>query len=603
MVTGLHGDPAKRSGSHAKRVRAVAYVRMSTDLQEFSPENQLTAIMGYAEERGFDVVRVYDDAGRSGLRADNRPGHRRLMGEIESGRADFDAVITYDVSRWGRFQDADEPGYYEHICSRAGIQLHYCAEQFENDGSLTSNVVKSIKRLMAGEFSRELSKKVSAGRDLLIKKGFRQGGMAGYGLRRMLIDEHGNRKGELAFGERKSLQTDRVILVPGPSNEVETVRRIYKMFVNEGQTESEIAAILNQEKILTYLQRQWTYTTVRGVLTNPKYIGDNVSNRVATKLNQKRVANTPDKWVRAERIFEPIVDRELHYAARAIVEQRSRRLSNDQVLELLRGLLMEAGRLSCLIIDERESMLSSSAIADRFGSLHNAYKLVGYRSGRDHRYIEEKHAWQDIIARRAFNEYRPEELIAVYDTRSPDSDSEVVEEIQAYIILSIERVLDYFLGHGDLNNNVSERKHLARSSIYDALLDPMSQDGLSLRRYFRRTIHNRCVDALRKQLQYRRRFSVLESSDIDLADDHLDDDADGPYEGRSVPTEDRLNLEIDLKNMWLAIAHAGRRLTLEMLIKGYTQEEIALAAGVSDRQVRRWLKSLKDEASKKTDME
>lgn len=212
-------------------------------------------------------------------------------------------------------------------------------------------------------------------------------------------------------------------------------------------------------------------------------------------------------------------------------------------------------------------------------------------------------AWQDIIVRRAFNEYRPEELITVYDTRSPDSDSTVVEEIQAYIIWSIERVLDYFLGHGDLNNNVSERKHLARSSVYDALLDPTSQDGLSLRRYFRRTIHNRCVDALRKQFQYRRRFSVLESSDIDLGDDHLDDDPDGPYEGPSVRTEDRLNLEIDLKNMWLAIAHAGRRLTLEMLIKGYTQEEIALAAGVSDRQVRRWLKSLKDEASKKPDME
>ena len=405
MVTNLYGIRANGSEGH-RSIRAVAYVRMSTDLQEFSPENQLAAIMGYAKQRGFEVIRVYDDAGRSGLRADNRPGHRRLMAEIESGRADFEAVIIYDISRWGRFQDVDEPAYYEHICSRAGIQLHYCAEQFENDGSLTSNVVKSIKRLMAGEFSRELSKKVSAGQALLIKKGFRQGGMAGFGLRRMIIDERGNRKLELALGDRKSLQTDRVILVPGPPHEVETVRRIYKMFVDERRKESEIAAILNDEKILTYLRQPWTRLSVRGVLTNPKYIGDNVFNRVSSKLKQKRVVNTPDQWIRVERTFEPIVDPQLQYAAVAIIEERSRRLSNSELLVLLRELLMERGTLSSLIIDERETMLSSSAIATRFGGLPRAYKLVGYQPYRDYQFIEENrelrrlypHLVQEVVA-------------------------------------------------------------------------------------------------------------------------------------------------------------------------------------------------------------
>lgn len=382
-----HGRP-RQSGSRDRPVRAVAYVRMSTDLQEFSPENQLAAIMRYAEQRNFEIVRVYDDAGRSGLRADNRPGHRRLMAEIESGRADFEAVLTYDISRWGRFQDADESGYYEHLCSRAGIQLHYCAEQFENDGSLTSNVVKSIKRLMAGEYSRELSNKVYAGQALLIQKGFRQGGTAGFGLRRMLIDERGNRKGELSFGDRKSLQTDRVILIPGPLSEVETVRRIYRLFV-EGLKESEIASILNQEKILTDLGRPWTRATMHEVLTNPKYIGDNVFNRTSFKLKQVRVTNTPDRWVRRERAFEPIVEPELHAAAYAIIEERSRRLSDDELLALLRELLAEVGTLSSLIIDEREAMPSSSVFANRFGSLIRAYKLVGYRPDRDYRYIED----------------------------------------------------------------------------------------------------------------------------------------------------------------------------------------------------------------------
>lgn len=46
-------------------------------------------------------------------------------------------------------------------CRRAGIQVAYCAEQFENDGSPVSTIVKGVKRAMAGEYSRELSAKVT----------------------------------------------------------------------------------------------------------------------------------------------------------------------------------------------------------------------------------------------------------------------------------------------------------------------------------------------------------------------------------------------------------------------------------------------------------
>ena len=94
---------------------------------------------------------------------------------------------------------------------------------------------------MAGEYSRELSAKVFTGQCRLIELGFRQGGPAGYGLRRRLIDQAGATKGELARGEHKSLQTDRVILIPGPAEEVETVRWMYRMFVKEGKSEREIA--------------------------------------------------------------------------------------------------------------------------------------------------------------------------------------------------------------------------------------------------------------------------------------------------------------------------------------------------------------------------
>jgi DNA invertase Pin-like site-specific DNA recombinase len=252
------------------------------------------------------IVRTYADRGKSGLRVDGRGALQQLIADVRRGSAGFSVILVYDVSRWGRFQDADESAYYEFICKEAGITVHYCAEQFENDGSLSATIIKSMKRAMAGEYSRELSTKVFAGQCRLIALGFRQGGPAGYGLRRQLIDDQRNPKCELAVGARKSLQTDRVILVPGPDHEIRTVRRMYHLFV-DGHSEQEIAETLNAEGLRTDRSRSWTRGTVHQVLTNEKYVGDNVYNRTSFKLKKRRVRNPPDMWIRANGAFAPIV--------------------------------------------------------------------------------------------------------------------------------------------------------------------------------------------------------------------------------------------------------------------------------------------------------
>ena len=94
-----------------------------------------------------------------------------MLSDVAAKRADFDALLVYDVSRWGRFQDADESAHYEYMCRRAGVRVIYCAEQFDNDGSPLSALVKSIKRTMAGEYSRELSSKVFIGQCRLVELG------------------------------------------------------------------------------------------------------------------------------------------------------------------------------------------------------------------------------------------------------------------------------------------------------------------------------------------------------------------------------------------------------------------------------------------------
>jgi len=376
------------TGGAAPSLRAVEYVRMSTEHQQYSTENQAAKIREYAERRNIEIVRTYADAGKSGLRIDGRAALQRLIHDVESGSADFQIILVYDVSRWGRFQDADESAYYEYICKRAGIQVAYCAEQFENDGSPVSTIVKGVKRAMAGEYSRELSAKVFAGQCRLIELGYRQGGPAGFGLRRVLIDQHRAIKAELARGEQKSLQTDRVILVPGPQPEVELVNRIYRWFIDEGLVESEIAFRLNGMAIRTDYDRPWTRATVHQVLTNEKYIGHNVYNRTSFKLKKLRVVNTPEMWIRHDDAFEAIVPPEIFYTAQGIIRAKSRRYSDEELIERLRTLYRNRGFLSGMVINETEGMPSSTVYAYRFGSLIRAYELVGFAPTRDFRFVE-----------------------------------------------------------------------------------------------------------------------------------------------------------------------------------------------------------------------
>jgi DNA invertase Pin-like site-specific DNA recombinase len=367
---------------------AAAYVRMSTEHQQYSTENQLDTIKLYAAANSLEITKVYRDTGKSGLRLEGRQSLIQLFKDVEDGVAEFSVILVYDVSRWGRFQDPDLAASFEVRCRQAGVAVHYCAEQFANDGSPVSNIVKNLKRMMAGEYSRELSVKVFAGQSRLIQMGFRQGGIAGYGLRRQLVDLSGQPKGELAFGEHKSIQTDRVKLVPGPASEVDVVQWIYRQFVESGYSESEIADQLNQRRSQTEVTRPWSRGSIHEILTNEKYIGNNVWNRSSFKLKNEHVQNPPREWVRLDGAFSALVSPVLFAAAREIILTRSYRMPDAEMLERLKKLYERSGFLSGFIINESEDCPSSTAYQYRFGSLLRTYSLIGYTPVRDYSYIE-----------------------------------------------------------------------------------------------------------------------------------------------------------------------------------------------------------------------
>lgn len=84
----------------ASAIPAAQYLRVSTEHQQYSMENQAEVIQRYAETYGISIVRSYEDAGKSGLVLKNRAGLRQLIQDVVSGTASFRLILVYDVSRW-----------------------------------------------------------------------------------------------------------------------------------------------------------------------------------------------------------------------------------------------------------------------------------------------------------------------------------------------------------------------------------------------------------------------------------------------------------------------------------------------------------------------
>jgi DNA invertase Pin-like site-specific DNA recombinase len=125
-------------------ISAAAYVRTATENQD-SASNQMDTIRKYADRRGIQIVKEYSDAGKSGLGAQGLESLAELIRGVQNGPINFSAILLHDVSRWGRFQNADESAYYEFICRRAGVSVHYCADQFESEAIHVSMIVRFLK--------------------------------------------------------------------------------------------------------------------------------------------------------------------------------------------------------------------------------------------------------------------------------------------------------------------------------------------------------------------------------------------------------------------------------------------------------------------------
>lgn len=356
--------------------RAAQYLRVSSDHQRYSLAGQAAQIKAFADEHGFSIVRTYVDAGVSGLSTAGRKGLQQLLADVVGGAADYEAILVYDVSRWGRFQNPDESAHYEFVCRQEGVVIEYCAEAF-GTGGVTDALLKQVKRVMAAEYSRHLSATVSDAQRRQAARGLWQGGPTGYGLRRALVDEDGKLIAILERGERKALASDKVVLVLGPPAEQAVIARIYRHILDDHLSRTAVVRLLNAEHVPYGDGRPWTYQRVSNVLTNPIYVGEQSFGRTAKPLGGAVQRRAPKDWVRARAATQAVAAEAQARVAR-IIAARMVMLSDEEMLARLARLAKRKGRLSGPLIVAAEDLPCPATYANRFGSLMKAYEMIGY---------------------------------------------------------------------------------------------------------------------------------------------------------------------------------------------------------------------------------
>ncbi|MFT4075716.1 MAG: recombinase family protein [Asticcacaulis sp.] len=358
------------------RMPAVQYMRMSTEHQRYSIDNQRILIAEYAQERGYEIIASYQDDGKSGLTLKERDGLNRLLHDVTDPARKFSTILVQDVSRWGRFQDPDQHGAYEFLCREMGVNIEYVAEPFENDGSSTSSIMKGLKRIMAAEYSRELSAKIQRAVRNQAKRGLKLGSTCLYGFRRLLVSETGEPLRILKPGEHKFSKSDRVALIHGPKEEITVIRQIFRAYVEQRQSILTIARTLNFKgvKIDT---GHWTHHRIRHLLASELVIGNYVFGKTTTILKGPTVHNPEALWIRTP-ILPPIISDKLFQAAAKRLGRQDQ-YSKKKILKGMRRLLREKGIITCNEIAACSYIPCIQTICSYFGSVENALQLIGYK--------------------------------------------------------------------------------------------------------------------------------------------------------------------------------------------------------------------------------
>jgi site-specific DNA recombinase len=325
---------AKRQFTLDVKIPAVAYLRRSTNRQERSLDDQRREIQAYADQNGYHILRWYTDSGISGDATERRIEFLQMHKAATNGR-DFDVILCWDYSRFGRF-DSIEAGRWIHPLRQAGVRLVTVAEGLVDWDCFTGRIMNALHAEGKHSFLTDLSRNVARSMAGVAKEGFLCGQAAPYGYDRMLIDETGARRQRILAGEKVVKPRGwRTTLVPSEDAvKTSTIRWLFKTYAETDRGLRWLADQLNEKGVPSASGGLWYAATLKGMLENQNYTGtftwakrrEGKYHSVAAGQIRERdrsevtlsaagkplaIDNPREAWIVVEDAHEALIDKEL----------------------------------------------------------------------------------------------------------------------------------------------------------------------------------------------------------------------------------------------------------------------------------------------------
>ena len=324
-------------------MKALGYIRCSTDKQDLSLEQQREKLREYASSKGWELTEVFADDAISGSDFD-RPGLQAFIERSQTSQ-DTEAVLLWDRNRLARPKDPVDGIMLERKLMDAGKRIVYVSTGQEANRTFASGLMSYIEHYQNGDYLRKLSRDTMRGMVDRAKKGLWAGGPSPWGYDRLIMDSQHNPKRivrDVCDGSRVILNPETFeiietvpagmnykkqdheicLLVPSESARVRAVVKIFTDFAN-GVPMRKIRDDLNAAGFRSSRGRKFTSGTLLGIIESQAYLGRCIYNRrTLSKWHRLVDGNSIERedqgfemrpesdWIVTDNAWEPLIDEE-----------------------------------------------------------------------------------------------------------------------------------------------------------------------------------------------------------------------------------------------------------------------------------------------------
>ncbi len=290
------------------RVTYYARVSSESDEQLNSLGNQVSYYENLIKQNAaWTFVPGYIDEGISGISAQKREQFNQMIADAKGNR--FDLVITKEISRFAR-NTLDSIQYTRQLLS-SGVGVF-----FQNDGINTldedAELRLAIMSSIAQDELRKLSSRIRFGHQQAIKSNVVLGNNRIFGYKK----------------DNKKLVID--------EEEAPMVRELFQRYATNEYSLKQLETMFWEMGYRNHNGNKIAHTTLSGIISNPKYKGWYVGNKVQVidMFTKKQKFLPQSEWVmfkdESGEIVPAIVSEELWEQANQVLRRRSEDVKNRQ---------------------------------------------------------------------------------------------------------------------------------------------------------------------------------------------------------------------------------------------------------------------------------